>query len=64
MLRREQGLSLLLITHDLAVVSAVCDFVYVLEKGHLVEHGEPEKVFAAPQHPYTRRLLASVPRLG
>lgn len=62
-LRAEQGLSILLITHDLAVVSAVCDYVYVLEKGHLVEHGEPDKVFSAPQHPYTQRLLASVPTL-
>ena len=63
-LREKQGLSLLLITHDLAVVSAVCDYVYVLEKGHMVEEGVPEAVFAAPKHPYTRRLLASVPSLA
>ncbi len=62
-LREKRGLSLLLITHDLAVVSAVCDYVYVLERGKLVEEGVPETVFAAPQHPYTRRLLASVPSL-
>ncbi len=63
-LREKNGLSLLLITHDLAVVSAVCDYVYVLERGRLVEEGKPEPVFAAPKHPYTRRLLASVPSIG
>ena len=63
-LREKNGLSLLLITHDLAVVSAVCDYVYVLERGHLVEEGAPEAVFTAPKHPYTRRLLASVPSIG
>ena len=63
-LREKRGLSLLLITHDLAVVSAVCDYVYVLEHGKLVEEGLPETVFAAPKHPYTRRLLASVPTLA
>ncbi len=62
-LREKRGLSLLLITHDLAVVSAVCDYVYVLERGKLVEEGVPERVFAAPRHPYTRKLLASVPSL-
>ena len=63
-LREKNGLSLLLITHDLAVVSAVCDYVYVLERGRLVEEGAPEAVFNAPKHPYTRRLLASVPSIG
>ena len=63
-LREKHGLSLLLITHDLAVVSAVCDYVYVLERGKLVEEGVPETVFAAPKHPYTQRLLASVPALA
>ena len=63
-LREKNGLSLLLITHDLAVVSAVCDYVYVLERGRLVEEGAPEAVFTAPKHPYTRRLLASVPSIG
>ena len=63
-LREKHGLSLLLITHDLAVVSAVCDYVYVLERGKLVEEGVPETVFAAPKHPYTRRLIASVPALA
>lgn len=62
-LREKGGLSLLLITHDLAVVSALCDYVYVLEKGHIVEEGDPAAIFAAPSHPYTKRLLDSIPRL-
>lgn len=62
-LRERQGLSLLLITHDLAVVSAVCDYVYVLEHGKIVEEGDPVKVFASPKHPYTQKLLASVPAI-
>lgn len=62
-LREKSGLALLIITHDLAVVSALCDYVYVLEKGRIVEEGEPRQIFVAPAHPYTRRLLASVPRL-
>lgn len=62
-LREETGLSLLLITHDLSVVSAVCDSVYVLERGKLVESGPAAQVFSAPSHPYTRRLLAAIPRV-
>lgn len=62
--REEGGLdSLFIITHDLAVVSAICDYVYVLEKGRIVEEGIPEEIFKAPSHPYTRRLLAAVPTL-
>ena len=55
--------SLFIITHDLAVVSAICDYVYVLEKGRVVEEGVPAAIFANPGHPYTRRLLAAVPKI-
>lgn len=55
--------SILIITHDLAVVSAVCDYLYVLKTGEIVEEGIPGEVFASPRHPYTQRLLASVPTI-
>ncbi len=60
---REHGAAVLLITHDLAVVGEIADRVAVLYAGRLVEIGPVEAVLSDPRHPYTRGLLAAVPRL-
>jgi len=59
----DEGLSLLLITHNLGVVRETADRVYVMERGHIVEHGTLGQVFSAPAHAYTRNLMDSVPPL-
>ncbi|WP_280434722.1 ABC transporter ATP-binding protein [Nocardia carnea] len=61
---RATGSALLLITHDFDVVAHMADRVAVLAQGRIVETGVREKVLSAPDHPYTRRLLDAVPRLG
>ncbi|MET8825639.1 ABC transporter ATP-binding protein [Streptomyces sp. NPDC004610] len=61
-LRRELGLALLFISHDLGVVHHVSDRVVVMKDGRLVESGPVGQVFASPAHPYTRELLTSLPR--
>ena len=53
----------MLITHDLGVVAGLCDQVHVMYSGRIVESAPRRPLFAAPQHPYTTGLLASVPRL-
>ena len=60
-LRRDLDLSLLFISHDLAVVATVADEVLVLENGHICERGSTTAVLHSPQHPYTKRLLAAAP---
>lgn len=62
-LRRDMGLAIILIAHDLAVVKNVCDLVAVMERGRFVDQGETADVFERPESPYTRRLLAAVPRI-
>ena len=62
-LQRDCGVSYLLISHDLAVVNHLCDEVAVLYQGRTVEQGPPEVLFSRPQHPYTRTLLAAMPRM-
>ncbi|MCW3474568.1 ABC transporter ATP-binding protein [Limobrevibacterium gyesilva] len=59
-LRRDLGLTLLFISHNLAVVEHICDEVAVMYLGRVVEHAETDALFRAPAHPYTRALLASV----
>ncbi|MGR3290618.1 MAG: dipeptide ABC transporter ATP-binding protein [Paracoccaceae bacterium] len=59
----DEKLSLLLITHDLGVVREISDRVYVMERGHIVETNSNEEIFTNPVHPYTQKLMASVPPL-
>jgi peptide/nickel transport system ATP-binding protein len=59
----EEGLSLLMITHNLGVVRETADRVYVMEKGRVVESGPRQAIFEAPQHDYTKRLMEAVPPL-
>ncbi|MQT44985.1 ATP-binding cassette domain-containing protein, partial [Pseudomonas sp. FSL R10-0765] len=59
-IQREQGMAMLFITHDFAVVEAIADRVLVLQKGHHVEAGTAAQVLGAPQQDYTRQLIAAV----
>ncbi|EIC83202.1 dipeptide ABC transporter ATP-binding protein [Serratia sp. M24T3] len=63
-LQQEMQMAVIFITHDMGVVAEIADRVLVMYKGESVESGEVGRVFAAPQHPYTRALLAAVPKLG
>ena len=61
-LQRDEGLSMLFITHDLGIVRRIADRTCVMKDGELVEEGETATLFAAPQHPYTQRLRAAEPK--
>jgi microcin C transport system ATP-binding protein len=61
-LQRESGMALLFITHDLGIVRKFAQRVAVMTQGEIVEQGATEKIFAAPEHPYTRHLLAAEPK--
>ncbi|PJE34966.1 ABC transporter ATP-binding protein [Pseudooceanicola lipolyticus] len=59
---RDRGLSSILITHDLGLASQYCDRIVVMKDGLIVEAGEPLRLFTAPQHPYTQKLVDATPR--
>lgn len=63
-LRTKRNLTILLISHDLAVVRTVCDRLIVMNHGEIVEQGNAKELFANPQHPYTQALLAAVPDIA
>jgi peptide/nickel transport system ATP-binding protein len=61
-LQEEFGLAYVFISHDLAVVKYMADDILVMSQGEIVERGDAQAVYAAPQHPYTQKLLAAIPR--
>ncbi len=63
-LRRQRGMALVLVSHDLAVVAEVCERVEVLYAGEIVERGPVGEVLSAPRHPYTQGLVGCLPRRG
>lgn len=60
-LKKEESMSMLIISHDLGVVAQNCDEILVYYLGKIVEKGTPEQIFLAPKHPYTQALVASIP---
>src|SRR5258708_27441736 len=62
-LNRETGTAILYISHDLASVAEICDRIAILHDGQTVECGTRDQIFASPQHEYTRRLIAALPRM-
>jgi microcin C transport system ATP-binding protein len=61
-LQARLGMAMLFITHDLGIVRRIGEWVCVMKDGRIVEHGEVERVFARPEHPYTRELIAAEPK--
>jgi oligopeptide/dipeptide ABC transporter ATP-binding protein len=63
-LQRDTGVALIFVTHDLGIVAKMCDKVAVMYAGKIVEYSPVRSLFNMPQHPYTRALLGSIPKLG
>jgi ABC-type dipeptide/oligopeptide/nickel transport system ATPase component len=63
-LRRERGMSIILITHNFGIIANFADKVAVMWKGRIVEHGPVEQIMRTQSHPYTKALIACIPRLG
>ena len=62
-LRQKLGMSIIMITHDLGVVAAMCEKIAVMYAGHIVEYGTTDEIFYQPSHEYTKGLIQSIPRL-
>lgn len=60
-IQREFGISYLFISHDLGVVKHMCDYIYIMYRGRIVERGTREDIYKNPQHIYTKRLIAAIP---
>ncbi|WP_011579810.1 MULTISPECIES: ABC transporter ATP-binding protein [Chelativorans] len=58
-----KAMAILFVSHDLGVVASLCEEIIILERGRIVESGRTSEILARPQHPYTQKLLASVPRM-
>jgi peptide/nickel transport system ATP-binding protein len=63
-LTRARGMGMILITHDLGLAAQYCDRIVVMKDGLIVEAGEPDRLFTAPEHPYTVKLVDATPRIG
>src|SRR5271154_2774071 len=61
-LNRTSGMAILYISHDLASVAGICQRIAILHQGEIVETGTTRQIFENPQHEYTRRLMAAIPR--
>lgn len=61
---RDRDMSSILITHDLGLAAQYCDRIMVMKDGQIVEQGDPVRIFSAPEHPYTRKLVDATPREG
>ena len=63
-IRKNRKMALMLITHNFGIIKGLCDKVIVMFRGKIVEAGETQKVLTAPEHPYTKALIACIPQLG